>query len=53
MTTALYTYQTAFAYGRLGYGSAMAVVVFIAVLVLTAVAFRVLGRRVPYLGADS
>ena len=28
LTTALYTYQTAFAYGRLGYGSAMAIVVF-------------------------
>jgi multiple sugar transport system permease protein len=53
LTTALYTYQTAFAYGKLGYASAMAVAVFIAVLVLTAICFRVVGRRVPYLGADS
>jgi multiple sugar transport system permease protein len=53
LTTALYTYQNAFAYGRLGYASMMAVVVFGAVLILTAVQFRVVGRRVPYLGADS
>ena len=53
LTTALYTYQTAFAYGRLGYASMMAVLVFLAVLVLTAIQFRVVGRRVPYLGADA
>ena len=53
LTTALYTYQTAFAYGRLGYASAIALAVFVAVLILTAIQFRVVGRRVPYLGADS
>ena len=53
LTTALYTYQTAFGYGRLGYASAMAIVVFIAVLLLTAIGFRVAGRRVPYLGAET
>jgi hypothetical protein len=31
----------------------MAVLVFLAVLVLTAIQFRVVGRRVPYLGADA
>jgi multiple sugar transport system permease protein len=53
LTTALYIYQTAFAYGELGYASAMAIVVFVAVLALTAVGFRFGGRRVPYLGAES
>jgi multiple sugar transport system permease protein len=53
LTTALYTFQTAFAYGRLGYAAAMAAAVFLVVLLLTAVAFRVVGRRVPYLGAES
>jgi ABC-type sugar transport system permease subunit len=53
LTTALYTFQTAFAYGKLGYGAAMALVVFVVVLGLTALAFRFVGRRVPYLGADS
>ena len=52
LTTALYTFQTAFAYGKLGYGAAMAIVVFVVVLLLTALAFRFVGRRVPYLGAD-
>jgi multiple sugar transport system permease protein len=53
LTTALYTYQTAFAYGRLGYAAAMAMIVFLVVLLLTAIQFRVVGRRVPYLGADA
>ena len=39
--------------GRLGYASAMAMVVFVAVLASTAVLFRFGGRRVPYLGADA
>ena len=52
LTTALYTFQTAFAYGKLGYGAAMAMVVFVALLVLTGLAFRFVGRRVPYLGAE-
>ena len=53
LTTALYTFQTAFGYGKLGYGAAMAIVVFAVVLLLTALAFRFVGRRVPYLGAES
>ena len=53
LTTALYTFQTAFGYGKLGYGAAMAIVVFAVVLMLTALAFRFVGRRVPYLGAES
>ncbi len=52
LTTALYTYQTAFSAGRLGYASAMALVVFGAVLVLTVVQFRFAGRRVEYASAD-
>ena len=52
LTTALYTYQTAFGTGRLGEAAAMTVVVFAAVLLLTAGQFRFLGRRVTYLGAD-
>jgi multiple sugar transport system permease protein len=52
LTTALYTYQTAFGAGRLGEAAAMTVVVFAAVLLLTAGQFRFLGRRVTYLGAD-
>jgi multiple sugar transport system permease protein len=51
LTTALYLYQTAFGAGRLGYGSAMAIAVFLAVLLITAAAFRWGGRRVAWLGA--
>lgn len=53
LTTALYTYRTAFDAGQLGLASAMTVVVFAAVLLLTATQFRVLGRRVTYAGADA
>jgi multiple sugar transport system permease protein len=53
LTTALYIYQTAFAYGRLGYASAMAIVVFVVVVAVTALQFRIGGRRVGYLGAES
>jgi multiple sugar transport system permease protein len=53
LTTALYLYQNAFEYGRLGYASAMAIAVFLGVAVLTALAFRVGARRVAYLGADT
>jgi raffinose/stachyose/melibiose transport system permease protein len=35
MVPGLYMYQQAFSYGRLGYASAIGVVVFIAVFVLT------------------
>ncbi len=48
LTTALYTYQTAFASGRLGYASAMAmVVVRRRSWSSTALLFRFVGRRVP------
>jgi multiple sugar transport system permease protein len=53
LTTALYTYQTAFDAGRLGYASAMTIGVFAIVVLLTAVQFRFLGRRVTYLGAEA
>lgn len=53
LTTALYIYQTAFGSGRLGYASAMAMVVFVAVIGLTAVLFRFGARRIPYLGAET
>ena len=53
LTTALYTYETAFSAGRLGYASAMTIAVFLAILALTAAQFRFVGRRVQYLGADS
>ena len=53
LTTALYTYQSAFGAGQLGYASALTLVVFLAVLALTLTQFRVVGRRVPYGGADS
>ena len=52
LTTALYTYQRAFVAGDLGYASALTLIVFAAVALLTVVLFRVVGRRVPYLGAD-
>jgi multiple sugar transport system permease protein len=53
LTTALYTYQTAFDAGQLGYASAMTIGVFAIVVLLTAVQFRFLGRRVTYLGAEA
>jgi multiple sugar transport system permease protein len=52
LTTAIYTYETAFAAGRLGFAAAMTVVAIVVVLFLTAVQVRVGGRRVAYLGAD-
>jgi multiple sugar transport system permease protein len=52
LTTALYTYQRAFSAGDLGYASALTVVVFALVAVLTLLLFRFASRRVPYLGLD-
>ena len=52
LTTALYTYRAAFAAGDLGYASALTLVVFAAVVLLTFALFRYVGRRVQYLGAD-
>ncbi len=52
LTLALYTYQSAFAGGRLGYASALAVAMVVILVVMTAALFRGLGRRVAYLGAE-
>lgn len=52
LTLALYTYQNAFAYGRLGYASALAIAVVVGLVALTALQFRLAGRRVTYVGAD-
>ena len=52
LTLALYTYQNAFAYGRLGYASALAIAVVVGLVALTALQFRLAGRRVAYVGAD-
>lgn len=52
LTLALYTYQNAFAYGRLGYASALAITVVVGLVALTALQFRLAGRRVTYVEAD-
>jgi multiple sugar transport system permease protein len=52
LTLALYTYQNAFAYGRLGYASALAIAVVVGLVALTTIQFRLAGRRVTYVGAD-
>ncbi|HET9681117.1 MAG TPA: sugar ABC transporter permease [Candidatus Limnocylindrales bacterium] len=52
LTLALYTYQNAFSFGQLGYASALALAMVVIIVGLTAIQFRVLGRRVAYLGAD-
>ncbi len=52
LTTSLYTFQTAFGAGQLGYAAAMALVVLVIVVALTVSQFRFLGRRVQYLRAD-
>ena len=52
LTLALYTYQNAFDYGRLGYASALAIAVVVGLVALTALQFRLAGRRVAYVGAD-
>ncbi len=51
LTTALYTYQTAFSAGQLGYASAMTLVVLALVAIITFGQFRYVGRRVEYGGA--
>lgn len=45
---ALYLYRTAFQYLRMGYGSAMAWVLFVAILAVTFVVFKTSGRWVFY-----
>jgi ABC-type sugar transport system permease subunit len=50
LTLPLYIYQTAFAWGSLGYASALSAVLFALVLGLTALLVRSLEPRVYYLG---
>jgi len=52
LTTALYTFQTAFSAGQLGYASAMTLVVLGLIVILTVGQFRFAGRRVEYSIAD-
>jgi multiple sugar transport system permease protein len=52
LTTALYTYETAFSSGQLGYASAMTLVVLGLIVLLTVGQFRFAGRRVEYSIAD-
>lgn len=49
---ALYLYQNAFAYFKMGYASAMAWLLFIVVVVLTVIIFRSSARRVYYAGQE-
>jgi multiple sugar transport system permease protein len=51
LTLPLYLYQNAFAYGRLGYGAALAVALLACVALLTLVLFRTFERRVFYQGS--
>ncbi len=51
LTTSLYTYETAFTAGQLGYASAMTLVVLALVVLITVGQFRYVGRRVTYQGA--
>lgn len=48
LTLALYTYQSAFASGRLGYASAIAIVTVLLLVALAVLLFRTAGRRVTY-----
>jgi len=50
LTLPLYIYQTAFAWGNLGYASMLAVALFLLVLALTAILLRTMEARVFYLG---
>jgi multiple sugar transport system permease protein len=47
---ALYLYRTAFQYLRMGYGSAMAWVLFVGIVIVTMLVFRTSGRWVFYSG---
>lgn len=51
MIAALYLYQNAFRFFKVGYASAMAWVLFVIILVITAVTFRYAAKRVYYGGA--
>ena len=47
---ALYLFQNAFAYFRMGYASAMALGLFVVIVILTLAAHRALSRHVTYAG---
>lgn len=51
LIAALYLYQNAFRFFKVGYASAMAWVLFAIVVVITVLVFRTIGRRVYYGGA--
>jgi multiple sugar transport system permease protein len=51
LITSLYLYQNAFRYFKVGYASAMAWVLFIIIVICTALIFRFVGRRIYYGGA--
>ncbi|GCE08562.1 carbohydrate ABC transporter permease [Dictyobacter aurantiacus] len=51
LIAALYLYQNAFRYFKVGYANAMAWVLFIIILLCTALTFRIVARRVYYGGA--
>jgi ABC-type sugar transport system permease subunit len=46
----MFVYENAFQYQRLGYASAVAWVLFVVIVVLTVVAFRVFRKRIYYAG---
>ncbi len=51
LIAALYLYQNAFRFFRMGYASAMAWVLFVIILACTVLTFRILSRRIYYGGA--
>ncbi|ACZ42945.1 binding-protein-dependent transport systems inner membrane component [Thermobaculum terrenum ATCC BAA-798] len=51
LIAALYLYQNAFRYFKMGYASAMAWILFLIILVITLLTFRTLSRRIYYGGA--
>lgn len=53
LTMALYTYEAAFRSGDLGYASAVSLVVFAIVVVVTGALFKLAGSRVSYVGAEA
>jgi multiple sugar transport system permease protein len=53
LTLPLYIYLNAFAWGRLGYASTLAVVLFAAILILTLLQFRLANRWVYNTGRES
>jgi multiple sugar transport system permease protein len=52
LTLPLYIYLNAFAWGRLGYASTLALILFVAILALTLLQFRLADRWVFYAGTE-